>query len=111
VHSTAAHVTAWILIGIFLVVNILALGRFVASKNTVVPIRPATSLQTSGIYALTRNPMYLALAGLYCGLGIFLGNTWTFILLPPLILTMQAYVDSPGRVVSRECIRQAVCRI
>jgi len=92
VSSTAAHVTAWILVGVSLVISIMAVGRFVASKNTVVTVRPATSLQTGGIYSLTRNPMYLALAILYCGLGILLGNTWTFILFTPLLLTMQGYV-------------------
>ena len=92
IQTTAAHITGWIFIGVFLMINVMAVGKFIASKNTVMTIRPASSLQTNGVYAFTRNPMYLALAGLYCGLGIFFGNTWTFILFPLLIVTMQSYV-------------------
>lgn len=50
-------------------------------KTTVHPSKPerASSLVTSGVYKITRNPMYL---GLFCVLmawAIILGNVYTFI--------------------------------
>ena len=55
-------------------------------------IRPARSLQTDGIYAWTRNPMYLGLLFLYSGLALLLGNGWTLLLIPFLMLFVQLYI-------------------
>ena len=90
--TTAARITGWLLIVLYFVLVIPAIRRFVLSKNTLVTIKPANSLQTSGIYSFTRNPMYLSLLLLYSGLAILLGNWWTFILLPFLIIVVQLYV-------------------
>jgi protein-S-isoprenylcysteine O-methyltransferase Ste14 len=49
-------------------------------------------LETRGIYAYTRNPMYLSLLFLYSGIAIFRGNLRTFLLLPLLVLVIQEYV-------------------
>ncbi|HYM95428.1 MAG TPA: isoprenylcysteine carboxylmethyltransferase family protein [Chitinophagaceae bacterium] len=66
--------------------------KFIRSKNTVVLIKPATSLQTTGIYSITRNPMYLGFAFIYLGLTFLIGNWWNIILFPFLIIFMQGYV-------------------
>ena len=76
--------------GILLLIT--SFWRFLISKNTLIPIKPAQSLQTSGIYAFSRNPMYLGLLCLYVGIAIFKGNMWTIILAPVVILIIQAYV-------------------
>lgn len=76
--------------------GVLLLGtsfwRFLISKNTLIPIKPAVSLQTSGVYSISRNPMYLGLLLIYCGIAIFKGNLWTFMLTPIVVLIIQAYV-------------------
>jgi protein-S-isoprenylcysteine O-methyltransferase Ste14 len=69
-----------------------SLRQFIASRNTVVTILPAKSLQTTGIYSLTRNPMYLGLVLVYLGAACLAGSWWTFILLPVLILIVQGYI-------------------
>lgn len=69
-----------------------SLQRFIKSKNTVVTILPANSLQTSGIYAITRNPMYIGLALVYLGVACFIGNWWNIILFPFLLLIVQEYI-------------------
>lgn len=69
-----------------------SLRQFFASGNTVVLIRPAKSLQTTGIYAITRNPMYLGLALAYLGAAGLAGSWWTLILFPVLILIVQGYI-------------------
>jgi protein-S-isoprenylcysteine O-methyltransferase Ste14 len=69
-----------------------SLRQFFASGNTVVTILPAKSLQTTGVYAFTRNPMYLGLALVYLGAAGLAGSWWTIILFPVLILIIQGYV-------------------
>jgi protein-S-isoprenylcysteine O-methyltransferase Ste14 len=91
-HLTATRITGALLILLYLLFFISALRRFILSKNTLVTIKPATSLETSGIYSFTRNPMYLSLVFLYGGLAVFFGNWWTLIFLPLLVMVVQLYV-------------------
>ncbi|HEY6955601.1 MAG TPA: isoprenylcysteine carboxylmethyltransferase family protein [Flavisolibacter sp.] len=91
-HESIAKAFGSLLLLIYLLLFISALRRFLLTKNTLVTIRPAHSLETSGIYSFTRNPMYLSLVFLYSGLGILIGNWWTLILLPVLIGVVQLYV-------------------
>lgn len=81
-------------IACYLIFFLPAIIRFIRSKNTLVTIKPASSLETSGIYSFTRNPMYLSLLFLYSGIAFFKGNAWTFLLIPVLILAVQSYVIS-----------------
>jgi protein-S-isoprenylcysteine O-methyltransferase Ste14 len=71
----AAHVgIALIVLGLALVV--LGLRSFVAVGTTPDPTRPrrATELVTTGIYALTRNPMYVGDAVMLTGIAVWTGN-------------------------------------
>jgi protein-S-isoprenylcysteine O-methyltransferase Ste14 len=69
-----------------------SMNQFIQTKNTIVPNKPAASLQTTGVYHSTRNPMYLALVMLYLGLSCLIGNWWNIILLPLLLLIIQEYI-------------------
>lgn len=75
--------------GVFLFRSLL---QFLRSKNTVITALPAHSLQTSGIYSFTRNPMYLGLILVYIGITCFVGNWWNLILLPILMIIVQQYI-------------------
>lgn len=66
--------------------------KFLRSKNTMITFKPATSLQTSGIYTITRNPMYTGLLLFYSGVGLLWGNWWTFILIPLVIYVITRFV-------------------
>lgn len=72
-----------------------SLRQFFLTKNTVVLIKPASTLQTTGVYALTRNPMYLGLTLLYLAITCFIGNWWNLILFPFLVLVIQELVIKP----------------
>lgn len=54
---------------------------FWRAKTTVNPTRPdaASSLVATGIYRLTRNPMYLGLLLVLAGWAIYLSNAVTFV--------------------------------
>lgn len=47
---------------------------------------PTTSVVTTGIYKLSRNPMYLALLLLYSGIGFWINSFWILIMLVPVII-------------------------
>jgi protein-S-isoprenylcysteine O-methyltransferase Ste14 len=81
---------------IFIVIGLLfsfpALLQFVKTRNTVVTVKPANSLQTKGIYSVSRNPMYISLLLIYTGLAFIIGNWWNLMLLPFLFLLVQEYI-------------------
>ena len=91
-HSPASKILGAALVLISIFIGFAALGIFIKTKNTVVTVKPASSLQTTGIYSKSRNPMYLGLLVFYAGLSCLIGNWWNLIFLPLLILTIQAYV-------------------
>jgi protein-S-isoprenylcysteine O-methyltransferase Ste14 len=75
-----------------LIVIVPSLIQFAKSRNSLITIKAATSLQTSGIYSVSRNPMYLGLMMIYIGMALLKGNVWTFLFIPVVMMTMQFYV-------------------
>lgn len=69
-------------IGIGVLFLLPALITFFKSKNTLITIRPTTSLQTTRIYKISRNPMYVGFLFIYVGIAIIEGSWWIFILIP-----------------------------
>jgi protein-S-isoprenylcysteine O-methyltransferase Ste14 len=72
----------------------MACFQFWRAHTTINPLRPenATTLVTSGVYAWTRNPMYLGLSVLLLGWAIRLGTLIPLVLAPlfiPLIQLVQ----------------------
>ncbi len=91
----------FLVIALFFLIK--SLRQFFQTKNTLILIKPATSLQTNGIYGITRNPMYVGLAIVYVGLSCLTGNWWNFILFPLLVLIVQEYIiKSEERYLERE---------
>jgi protein-S-isoprenylcysteine O-methyltransferase Ste14 len=92
IHSRAAKVTDIVFLIISLFFLVVSLRKFFQNKNTVILIKPASSLQTNGIYSISRNPMYTGIAILYTGITCLIGNLWNIILFPFLIRIIQEYV-------------------
>lgn len=57
----------------------LALRR---AGTGIVPFTPATALVTSGPYRLSRNPIYLGLAGALLGAALLMGSITPFVVIP-----------------------------
>ena len=91
-HEKGTKITGviFLIIAIFFLVK--SLGQVFQSKNSLITIKPATSLQTTGIYNVTRNPMYVGLAIVYLGISCFIGNWWNIILFFLLLLIIQEYI-------------------
>jgi protein-S-isoprenylcysteine O-methyltransferase Ste14 len=70
---------------------------FRRAKTTVNPMKPDSSsaLVVTGIYRLTRNPMYLGFLWILLGWGIFLSNVLAFLALPVFVLYMNRFQIEP----------------
>lgn len=91
-HQTLIKIVGVLFLIVALFFLVRSLRQFLLTKNTLILIKPASSLQKTGIYGITRNPMYVGLAFVYIGVACLVGNWWTFILLPFLIFIIQEYI-------------------
>jgi len=84
----------WLVMAIAPIAPLAAFIQFSRAHTTVNPHKPdaATTLVTSGVYAWTRNPMYLGLSIVLLGWAIKLGtlsSLWGPVLFVPLIRFVQ----------------------
>lgn len=93
--TSTVHISAGIrcgVVGVLLVFGVsvagLAVSSFRRAGTTINPVKidSASSLVTTGIYAFTRNPMYVGLATLLVTLAALLSNAW--LLLGPLFFVL-----------------------
>lgn len=70
---------------------------FRLARTTVNPLKPATAtaLVTSGVYRVTRNPMYLGALFLLFGWAAFLANVVAFLLAPTFVLYLNQFQIGP----------------
>lgn len=91
-YESTAKITGWLFIIIALFFGMSGIFRFLRTNNTVETFKAASSLQTTGIYTISRNPMYAGLVCLYAGLALLIGNWWAVILIPAFMIILQVYV-------------------
>lgn len=65
-----------------------ALGLFRKGGTRAEPWKPTTRIVTTGVYRVTRNPMYVGMALLYASIAIALGSRVALVLLPIAILVI-----------------------
>ncbi len=81
-------------VGLGLVVIAVGIAAKAVSQfrqaGTSIPLdQPTDALVTSGLYSLSRNPIYIALVVLYVGLSITLTTGWALLVLPILLMVLQ----------------------
>jgi protein-S-isoprenylcysteine O-methyltransferase Ste14 len=67
-----------------------AFGLFQRSGQDPKPWLATPEIISSGVYAWTRNPMYLGMCVLQAGLGVALANAWVVLLAPATGLVIRA---------------------
>ena len=85
-------------------IELIAVRAFFAAKTTVNPLRPETAnmLVISGLYEVSRNPMYLGLLIFLTGWSIWLGNPLNAILLVGFVAYITYSQIKPEEAVLRE---------
>ncbi len=74
-----------ILVGLVMLVH--AGGSFQAAETDLVPFKNVTSLVTTGVYRVTRNPMYLGMALVLLGTAITVG-AFSALFVPPVFMVI-----------------------
>jgi protein-S-isoprenylcysteine O-methyltransferase Ste14 len=85
-------------------VNILAVMTFRRGKTTINPLKPSTAsqLMRTGIYRLSRNPMYLGMLLMLCAWAIWLGNFVSVVSLPLFVWYMNKFQIIPEELALAE---------
>ncbi len=92
------------LLVIALLLMAAAIMAFIRSRTTINPMRPsnASRLITSGVFRLTRNPIYLGDALALAAWAVWLGNFWAFWL----VALFVAYIDRAQIAQEEAALRQ-----
>jgi protein-S-isoprenylcysteine O-methyltransferase Ste14 len=69
-----------------------ALGMFKRADIDVRPWMPTTGILDSGLYAWTRNPIYLSFAIMHLGIALLIPSAWVALMLIPAVLVLRFYV-------------------
>jgi len=72
-----------------------ALRGMLQAKTSPNPNRPTTSLVLSGVYRLTRNPMYVGLTLVFAGLLIYFQVSWGLVFVPLAVWLITNWVIVP----------------
>lgn len=71
-------------------------------RTSANPRRAATALATNGPFRFSRNPIYVAMTGLYAGAALLVNSAWPLVALLPLLVVMQC-----GVIHREECYLEA----
>jgi protein-S-isoprenylcysteine O-methyltransferase Ste14 len=83
--SAPYHYAGLVLMALAVTLILWAALHFRRARTAIVPFKPVTALVTSGPYRLSRNPMYVGMAGFLLGAAVFLGSVTPFIVLPSFV--------------------------
>ncbi len=87
---------AAVLVSVGFVTGMSGVMTFLNAKTTVDPMKPrASSMVTWGVYALSRNPMYVGGLIMLLGWAVFLSNALAFLLLPGYVLYINRFQIAP----------------
>ncbi len=92
-----------LLVAAGMVVALAGLVRFRQAATTVNPMRPdnASSLVVSGIYRVTRNPMYLGMLLILAGWAVWLAHPLSLLGLPLFVVYMNRFQIRPEEAALR----------
>jgi protein-S-isoprenylcysteine O-methyltransferase Ste14 len=70
----------------------LSFREFARAKTSVRPDRRANALIRTGPFTYSRNPLYVAVASLILGIGVWVNSVWIWAMVAPLVLVMNTAV-------------------
>lgn len=81
---------ATLAVGLGLALIAAAIGLFRRSGQKPEPWKPTPEVVSSGVYRITRNPMYVGMALIQLGIGIGAQNGWILLLIPVALAVVYA---------------------
>ncbi len=89
-----------ILAGVALIVSgltfvVLARRELAQRRQPTGPGRPTSQLVTTGVFSVSRNPLYLGGAGVLAGIALALDLPWPLVLLVPAIIACHYILIAP----------------
>lgn len=92
------------LMALGLAIDIVSVLAFLRAKTTVSPLQPdkANTLVVSGLYRISRNPMYLGLALLLTGWAIWLGAAASFLIVAGFVAYITLFQIKPEEAALEE---------
>ncbi len=87
--GAAARPGSWLLIGPGLVILAWPAAAFLRARTGLVPFTESTTLVTSGLYRVSRNPMYLGMALVLAGAAVRFGSLSAWLPLPAFVWIIQ----------------------
>ncbi|WP_047415540.1 isoprenylcysteine carboxylmethyltransferase family protein [Cellulophaga sp. Hel_I_12] len=96
-NFTGRFYVLWALFGVGMFLGTVSLIQFFTSKTSIDPRDPqkASELVVSGIYKISRNPMYLSLLLLLLAWGLYLPNAFNFLVLVFFVAYMNKFQILP----------------
>ena len=68
---------------------LLAARSFRKNETTIIPDGQPSALMENGLFAYSRNPIYVAMAVLLTGSGLAVGHIWALAIVPIFVLLVQ----------------------
>ena len=101
-------VLAGLLVLVGLGTDAAALVQFRRHRTTIDPTRPerASALVTTGIYRISRNPMYLGMAVVLTGIAVWTGSLLALALVPLFVWVLTAWQIRPEEAAMRQLFRE-----
>lgn len=102
----ASQLAGGILLVAGLAILVIAGGLFQRADTDMIPFREVRALVTGGVYAFSRNPMYLGMALVLLGTAVTVGAS-TALVIPPLFMVIIEWrYIRPEEVLLRELFPQ-----
>lgn len=83
--NTTAALSGILLIVVGLTIIVAAIVQMRRAETNVEPWKPTTRILDTGLYAVSRNPIYVAMSLIYLGVSCLFNSFW---FLPPLVLVL-----------------------
>ncbi|GJL60788.1 MAG: protein-S-isoprenylcysteine methyltransferase [Nitrospirales bacterium] len=91
-HSSVLVVAGFTLVGVSLLIIGITAWSFRRVKTHIEPWKPTTTIITTGCFAVSRNPIYLALCVACIGIGMILQSWWVVFSVIPTAMLLNHFV-------------------
>ena len=100
--SSGFQILGGVVIFLGLLLLLLAGGLFKRAGTDLVPFKNVSALVTTGIYRLTRNPMYLGMTAILLGCALTVGAALALLVPPVFMVIIELRFIRPEEVMLRE---------